>query len=267
MNWKRGFGIGLMFVGVYLIVINGSITGNVIGFGESYGNNILGFLGIMIFLIGFFLIVATATIEDVVGTETKSDISVYDSMQGSKIGSNQDRFYLKDKGDLMLDIAGSHDVSLKDFQAAYDLIKDDKELLEKARNVYGSELYKIANEGTDLEENIALEFLEVLYEGNISPIESHGPIKIDLQKGLSNPQKAIIRSAFKGGWKGTPDKSQQRVLNQYNLEHIKTNNYGRIRFIGKPDNFVTTSNTPSDVNAGKNIGRDVIRLINNSDRD
>lgn len=70
-----------MFVGVYLIVINGSITGNVIGFGESYGNNILGFLGIMIFLIGFFLIVATATIEDVVGTETKSDISVYDSMQ------------------------------------------------------------------------------------------------------------------------------------------------------------------------------------------
>jgi len=263
MNWKRGFGIGLMFVGIYLSLINGTITGNIIGIGNS---NILSIFGIIVFLLGLFLIIATGTIEDIVKTENKSDISVYDSMRGSKIGSDQDRFYLKDTGDLMLDIAGSQEVSLKDFQVAYDLIKDDKELLEKARDIYGSELYKIANEGSDLEGNIALEFLEVLYEGNISPIESHGPIKIDLQKGLSNPQKAIIRSAFKGGWKGIPDKSQQRVLNQYNLEHTKTNNYGRIRFIGDPDNFVTTSNTPSDVNAGKNIGRDVIRLIENLDR-
>lgn len=261
MNWKRGFGIGLLFVGIFLIIVDRSITGNVIGVGEF---NVLSIFGMAVFLIGLFLIIATRTIDDVVKTDDESNISVYDSMRGSKIGSNQDRFYLKDTGDLMLDIAGSHDVSLGDFQTAYDLIKDDKELLKKARDVYGSELYKIANEGSELDEEIALKFLHVLYEGDIPVMirdSSQDEITVRM---LTNTQKKDISNAFKGGWKGVPDKNQKRILNQYNLEHIKTNNYGRIRFIGNPDNFVTASNTPSDVNAGKNIGRDVIRLIENT---
>ena len=263
MNWKRGFGIGLIFIGIYLSLINGTITGNIIGIGSS---NILSIFGIIVFLLGLFLIIATGTIEDVVKTDDGSNISVYDSMRGSKIGSDQDRFYLKDTGDLMLDIAGSHDVSLKDFQVAYDLIKDDKELLKKARDIYGSELYKIANGGSELDEEIALKFLHVLYEGDIPVMIRDSSQDEILIRMLTNTQKKDISNAFKGGWKGVPDKNQKRILNQYNLEHIKTNNYGRIRFIGNPDDFVTTSNTPSDVNAGKNIGRDVIRLIENLDR-
>ncbi len=54
MDWKRGFGIGLMFIGIYLIAVNGGITGNVIGFGDGEGNNVLGFLGIVVFLVGAF---------------------------------------------------------------------------------------------------------------------------------------------------------------------------------------------------------------------
>jgi rRNA-processing protein FCF1 len=56
MNWKKGFGIGLMFVGLFLIVVNAGITGNVIGFSEANSFEVLGYLGVIVFLVGSFFI-------------------------------------------------------------------------------------------------------------------------------------------------------------------------------------------------------------------
>ena len=274
MNWKKGFGIGLLFIGLFLIVVNAGITGNVVGISDTNSFEVLGYLGVIVFLVGIFLIIATGTIDDVVDPDTAVDqVSVYDAMRGSSVGAEEDRYFMKDRGGLLLDIEGS-DVNLGDFKAAYELVKDDQELIENARNVYGGELKRIVDEGTESEGEIALKFLNVLYDGKVPVVEDigevivdQGPANEDYGYRLTDSQKDLIRSAFKGGWKGVPNRSQERVLREYELEHVKTKNYGRIRYTGNPDNFVTTSNTPSDTNAGKNIGRDVIRLIENSDRD
>lgn len=53
MNWKRGFGIGLLFIGIFLIAINKTITGNAIGIREQ---DSLAIFGIIVFLIGLSLI-------------------------------------------------------------------------------------------------------------------------------------------------------------------------------------------------------------------
>jgi len=53
MNWKRGLGIGLLFVGIFLIATNKTITGNAIGIKEQ---DSLGIFGIIIFILGISLI-------------------------------------------------------------------------------------------------------------------------------------------------------------------------------------------------------------------
>tara|TARA_Y100000310_G_C20494688_1_gene720949 strand:- start:46 stop:537 length:492 start_codon:yes stop_codon:yes gene_type:complete len=53
MNWKRGLGIGLLFISIFLIAINKTITGNIIGTKEQ---DLLGILGVIVFLIGISLI-------------------------------------------------------------------------------------------------------------------------------------------------------------------------------------------------------------------
>jgi len=273
MDWKKGFGIGLMFIGLFLIVVNTGITGNIIGIRNLNAENVLGFFGVIVFLIGFFLIIATGTIDDVVDAP-QGQVSVYDAMGRSNVGSDEDRYFIRDNGEILLDIAGSYDVNLGDFKVAYELIEGDAELVEKARNVYGSELKRIVDEGNESEGKIAIKFLDVLYGGKHPVVEDIGEVigkqgSVEGEPGyrLTDSEKNLIKSAFKGGWSGVPDKSQERVLKEYGLEHVKTKNYGRIRYEGNLDNFVTTSNTPSDTNAGKNIGRDVMRLIENSDRD
>jgi len=53
MDWKRGFGIGLIFFGMIIILTSKVITGAVIGFRPS---NFLGLFGFLVFVMGIFLV-------------------------------------------------------------------------------------------------------------------------------------------------------------------------------------------------------------------
>lgn len=60
MNWKRGIGIGLIFVGVYIILTARVLTGAVVG---SSPRNFLGILGVLILVAGMLMVLITETLE------------------------------------------------------------------------------------------------------------------------------------------------------------------------------------------------------------
>ena len=51
-SWKKGFGISLIIVGVFIVLIGKAITGAVIGFSSE---NYLSLLGIIVFVVGIAL--------------------------------------------------------------------------------------------------------------------------------------------------------------------------------------------------------------------
>jgi len=62
MNWKRGFGIGLLFVGVFISMTSRVLTGAVIGFQPQ---NYLGLLGVVLFIGGLVLmVIGNRSLED-----------------------------------------------------------------------------------------------------------------------------------------------------------------------------------------------------------
>jgi len=68
MEWKRGGGIFLIIVGLFITFMNVSITGNVIGVENK---NYITFLGVLIFIIGLILLL-TQNLEDKAITENSS---------------------------------------------------------------------------------------------------------------------------------------------------------------------------------------------------
>ena len=164
MNWKRGFGIGLMFFGTYLVIINGTINGNVIGFGDE---NIFGMFGFFIFFIGILFIFSGATLEERTELKSSSEIDVYLSKR--TLGN---KYFLLDTPRVFT--INGEAISLEDFKMGIDDIKNDVELLGMAQKVYGLELMKIA-EGEDMKKSfVAMRFLDALYQGNPPEIEISG---------------------------------------------------------------------------------------------
>lgn len=53
MNWKRGLGIALIFIGIFIIATARVLTGAVVG---TKPENFLGWLGIWVFIVGIILI-------------------------------------------------------------------------------------------------------------------------------------------------------------------------------------------------------------------
>jgi len=56
MDWKRGFGVSLMLIGLFITLTSKTITGAVIGFQPI---NYLGVFGVFIFVLGIFLIIVS----------------------------------------------------------------------------------------------------------------------------------------------------------------------------------------------------------------
>lgn len=162
MDWKRGFGIGLMFFGIYLVIINGTITGNVIGFGDE---NIFGMFGIIIFFIGILFIFSSMTLERKVKSSPK--LKVYQSVRN--LGNRRNiKYFINDTHKVFTSLG---EIELEDFKEAYEAIKNDQELRDVARETYGFELMDIVTNGDEKSSETAMKFLEVLYEKNIPKIE------------------------------------------------------------------------------------------------
>jgi len=69
-----------------------------------------------------------------------------------------------------------------------------------------------------------------------------------------------LRMAF-GSWDGNMTKRQKTALDVQGLVYTPGNPHGKIYQPGKEDQFVVVSGTPSDVNAGFSIARQIIRHL------
>lgn len=63
MNWKRGLGVGLIFIGFFICLTAGVITGAVIGFSSE---NYLGLFGVFVLVGGILLLLIAKTLEEII---------------------------------------------------------------------------------------------------------------------------------------------------------------------------------------------------------
>lgn len=243
MYWKRGLGIGFIFIGLFIILTNSFITGAVIGFQPQ---NYLGLFGIIIFISGILLI----TISKIGSLEEEvKEVNVYDSGKGD----DNKRYFMSDPYAFF----SYEDINLGEFRELYGIIKKDPELLEKAIEIYGKSLLSIVEEKKD-NSDIAKKFLKIIYEGKIPKTES----KVVL---LSKEEKEEIKNAFNAGWNTDFNGVQRNIIRRYEFDYRKTKG-GHLDVYSLKNNGLryTTSSTPSDWRTGKNFSNSLIKLIQES---
>ena len=224
----------------FVFILNSSfaiITGNVV----SKKVDVLdSFIGIMFLVSGLALFLVS---------ELESKISVYDISKG-KAPKKKEEFYHMTDPSLYFSKVGN--VSLNEFKRGIKEIENDSELMHLVREEYGPQLLEKESKGKLLERNIAEEFLKVLYSGKI-PRE-----KKEL---ITKEEISEIRRAFDSGWAGTPNIKQSRVLKEYGFAYIPKSGHGEIYSKKNPNIRILASSTPSDVNAGKNVARQIVSLL------
>lgn len=238
MNWKKGLGIGLIFIGLYMALIGGAITGAVIG---TSPKNYLSMVGILAVIVGGVLIL----VEEMGELEIKAI-----KLEGpgrrtidSQYAISDPTFYFSSHGF----------VSLGDFKELVSTLKEDEDTFDTLRRKY-TPLFERLHRSTDnYDKAVGKEFLAVLYAGDIPS----GPKEIV----ITNEERNEIQSAFNPGWYGEPDQQQGKILSKYDLAFIKKSGHGEIHANRNPNLSVSVSSTPSDINAGKNVGRDITRLV------
>lgn len=237
---KKGlkkFSILIILVGLFFI-LNSSfviITGNVV---SKKIDSLDSFIGIMFLVSGLTLFLVS---------ELESKVNVYDISKGKK-PFEKEKFYHMTNPSSYFNKVG--DVSLNEFKRGIKEIENDPELMQIVKEVYGSQLLDIEKTGNPLKKHIAEEFLKVLYRE--PKIEKELVTKEEISE---------IRQAFDPGWYGQPTTKQLRVLKEYGFSYMLGGKHGKIYSIKNPNIKTITPSTPSDVNTGKNIAKDVINLL------
>jgi len=245
-NQKR-FGLFLTIVGILIILSSVSgITGSVIS-NETLAKSVSTIIGLVLVIGGLGLFIQ----ENVSPLELK----VYDTANGkSKYFENT--YFMSDLG---LAISKSGRVSLGEFRHAIDEVEGDKELLDFYQKEFGIGLQDIRDEGNSLEKNIAKEFLDILYHGEVpSEMEESEEVK----EYISSAERKEIKDAFKGGWKNAPNNKQSAVLKKYNLEFDgKDRAHPKISHQNDSRIKITVSKTPSSHRVGRDIAGDLIDMV------
>lgn len=73
MNWKRGLGIGLLFVGLFLVSTARVLTGAVVG---SQPQNLLGLAGLLVFVVGVIMVMQGGRGEGGLERQTRVNMAV-----------------------------------------------------------------------------------------------------------------------------------------------------------------------------------------------
>src|SRR3989344_2991086 len=226
----------------FLFILNSSfaiITGNVV---SKKIDSLDSLIGIMFLVAGLVLFLVS---------ELESKIAVYDVSKG-KAPKRKQEFYRMTDPSLYFSKVG--DVSLEEFKRGIKEIENDSELMHLVREEYGPQLLEKESKGKLLEKNIAEEFLKVLYSGKIPRREKELITKEEISE---------IRRAFDPGWTGAPDTKQSRILKEYGFAYAPKSGHGEI-YPNKNQNIkIISSSTPSDVNAGKNVARQIVSLLKN----
>ncbi len=239
---KKGLkklGILLLLAGLFLI-LNSSfavITGNVV----SKRVDVLdSFLGIMFLVAGLALFLVS---------ELESKVQVYDISKGKK-QTEKEQFYHMTDPSRYFRFSKVGEVSLTEFKRGIKEIEDDEELMQMIKETYGSQLLDIEKTGEPFKKQIAKEFLKVLYRE-----------KAPEEELVAKEEVSEIRQAFDSGWYGQPTTKQSRILKEYGFEYQHGGKHGQIYSTKNPKIKTITSSTPSDINTGKNIARQIVGLL------
>ncbi|MDP2925759.1 MAG: hypothetical protein Q8N99_05295 [Nanoarchaeota archaeon] len=247
MNNKRILGISLVFIGLFMVFTSKGITGAFIGFKPQ---NYLGLLGLLVIIIGFFLILVSRE------GGLEKGLRVYDKYDGKGKHSPSQAYSITDPERYFSTVGF---LTLEEFNRGLSEIKDDSELVELVRLEYGPELKMILDNPSDKNEaRIAEAFYHALYDRRYEKHEKPNE--------LSDSEKEAIMIAFRAGWKNSPDSRQSKILARYRLGYRVKGKHGEIYSRDDEKLKTTTSITPSDANAGKNIGGNVIELIRKTKR-
>ena len=232
----------LIILAGFFFILNSSfaiITGNVISKKVALDS----LVGIMFLVSGLVLFLVS---------ELESKIvSVYDVSKG-KAPNRKQEFYRMTDPSLYFSKVG--DVSLEEFKRGIKEIENDSELMHLVREEYGPQLLEKESKGKLLERNIAEEFLKILYSGKIPRQE---------KELITKEEISDIRRAFDPGWTGAPDTKQSKILREYGFAYIPKSGHGEIYSKKNPNIKMITSSTPSDVNTGKNVARQMVSLLKN----
>ena len=226
----------------FFFILNSSfaiITGNVV---SKKIDSLDSLIGIMFLISGLALFLVS---------ELESKIAVYDISKG-KAPKKREKFYHMTDPSLYFSKVG--DVSLEEFKRGIKEIENDPELMHLVREEYGHQLLEKESKGNLLEKNIAEEFLKALYFGKIPKQE---------KELITKEEISDIRRAFDPGWTGAPDTKQSRILKEYGFAYAPKSGHGEIYYNKNPNIKIMTSSTPSDVNAGKNVARQIVSLLKN----
>lgn len=94
MSWKRGFGAGLIFIGIFIIAAARVLTGAVVG---ARPNNFLGLLGIFVLVFGIVLVLATETLERKVGEKEEEGEEDLKTIHKRRPGDTYASYFSKPK--------------------------------------------------------------------------------------------------------------------------------------------------------------------------
>ena len=217
-------------------------------------NNFVGSFMAVVFVIGGVLIImALRKDEHKEETGLVRKISVYDNSNGKD--EHVDRAYRIT--DPNLNFGSKGEISLGEFKKGVEEIKREEGLIGIVKEEYVPQLRKIYEEGDDEKKRIAKAFLEVLDER----IDEKADEKKRENYKVDDGEKSRIIRVFGRGWKNRPNTEQAEVLRDYDLVFEPGGKHPKIRYSKDGSYFIQVSLSPSDTNAGKAIGRDIVKLI------
>lgn len=240
----RLLGISFIFIGLFVSFTDRLITGYAISSQVQNYFSFFNYFGIVIFLFGIFILLSSKQ------KELEKRVEVFSQ---PNIRSSNNAYHITDPE---LYFSNTGFVSLEDFKKGIEKIKDDRELIIIVRDTYSPDLHKMLKDTSNPDKQmIAREFWKALYGEEISAAE---PGEV-----LDEDEKKRIMITFRSGWKNAPNSHQREVLSHYNLDYKirRGSTHGEIYSIPNPHFNIITSVSPSDINAGRAIARDLIHML------
>lgn len=151
-------------------------------------------------------------------------------------------------------------ITLGVFQREIERLKKDPELLGVVQETYGKELLVLRESDDEQRSAIADAFLKVLYGSSYSSLENN-ELEDTSHRSVSESEAQEIQTVFRQGWSGRPNGQQHKILRKYGFSYEHKKGHGSIYAQEHPNIKVSVSSSPSDIHAGRNVGKDVVDLL------
>jgi len=141
-------------------------------------------------------------------------------------------------------------ISLKDFREMYEIIEDDPELLEMARNTYGPKLQSISKTNDKNKSKIAEKFLRVLFNDRIPKTLEY------ISKEPESKEKNIAQEVLDNRGVIESSKILKSVATQMGYD-LKTGSKEGLRVLDYEGNLITV--IPNHKKINNNTSRGILK--------